>query len=618
MIPGPTATPATRHRHTVRQWLDYLRYQARGFIRCIQLDFFPARRVFREATCSTLQADARAGLNVGLLAFPQSIAYSLIAGLPPQFGLCSSGVGAIVGPLFSGSRFIVFGPTNATAILLFSGMTAAGIAEDNRVAVLPLFVLMVGAFQLLGSLLKVSQLLTYISRTVVTGYLTAAAALIVANQIQNALGFNVSGASTFFAVVAGTLRKLSDTRGPELLMSVTTLACYLAITRFAPRLPNVASTLVLMALLALGFEWLGWPLAYLAGFSLHHVNLFGVHMNFELIGQLASPALAIAFVGILEGSSVGKSLASRSGERLNVNQELYGMGMANVASAFFGGMAGSGSLTRSTLNWSSGARTALGTVASGVVVLLLLFSLGFLVGAIPKAALAVVVVCIGCSLFNSHRIRMALRTTRSDATVFAVTCGSALLFNLDSAIYLGAFTSVFLFLRKAGVPELVEYNFNPQGQLAELPDKAHRHAPGISILHAEGDLFFASTDIFVQQIREVIKDPNLKVIILRLKNARHLDATCVLAIEELLDFLRSGGRHLLVSGADTEILRVFRNSGLLQKLGLENFFPEVAGNPTVSTRNALKRAQQLLGPHKPELRIFVDQIRDSHTQPAAS
>jgi len=418
--------------------------------------------------------------------------------------------------------------------------------------------------------------------------------------------------------MTGTWGKLPETRGPELLMSVTTLACYLAITRFLPRLPNVACTLVLMALVALGFEWLGWPLAYLTGFSLHKVNLFGLHVDFELIGQLAPPALALAFVAILEGSSVGKSLASRSGERLNVNQELYGMGVANIASALVGGMDASGSLTRSALNWSSGARTALATVFGGVFVLLLLFSLGFLIGAIPKAALAVVVICIGCTLSNAHHIRTALRTTRSDATVFAVTCGSALLFNLDSAIYLGAFTSVLLFLRKAGVPELVEYNFNPQGQLAELADPAHRHAPGISILHAEGDLFFGSTDIFVQQTREVIKDPNLKVIILRLKNARHLDATCVLAIEELLDFLRSGGRHLLVSGADKEILRVFRNSGLLGKLGPESFFPEVAGNPTVSTRNALKRAQQILGPHKPEVRIFVDANRDSHAQPVAS
>jgi len=618
MTPTELPPQMPHRRHSPREWRHYLRYRVRGFIHGIQLEYFPARRVFAAANRATLTADARAGLNVGLLAFPQSIAYSLIAGLPPQFGLFSSGVGAIVGPLFSGSRFIVFGPTNATAILLFSGMTAAGIAEGSRVAVLPLFILMVGLFQLLGSLLKVSQLIHYVSRTVVTGYLTAAAALIVANQIQNVLGFKVSGASTLISVLAGTLARVSETRWPEFLMSLATLAGYLGFTRWLPRLPNVACTLALMALLGLAFTWLGWPLAHLAGFSLHKVNLLGLHADLELVGQLAPPALALAFVAILEGSSVGNSLASRSGERLNVNQELYGMGMANVAAALVGGMDASGSLTRSALNWHSGARTALSTVCSGAVVLLLLFSLGYLIGTIPKAALAVVVICIGCSLFNLHHIRTALRTTRSDASVFAVTCGSALLFNLDSAIYLGVLTSVLLFLRKAGTPELVEYNFNPQGQLAELADPAQRHAPGISILHAEGELFFGATDIFVQQTREIIKDPNLRVIILRLKNARHLDATCVLAIEELLDFLRAGDRHLLVSGADKEILRVFRNSALLTKLGPENFFPEVAGNPTVSTRNALKRAKQLLGSSELEVRIFVDSSREDYVPLAAT
>lgn len=613
------AAPAGHSRdETWPRWLgrrwNYAHYHVRAWARGVRVQPIPGWGAWRRASRADLRADARAGANVALLAFPQSIAYSLIAGVPAQFGLIGSALSAIVGPLFSGSRFIVAGPTNATAILLFSGLTAAGVAADDRVAALPLFVLLVGVFQLLGAVVRASSFLNYISRAVVSGYVTAAALLIIAHQIQNALGFQVSGASTFFAVLSGTLREIVATRWPELLLSLGTLAVHLAGARFLPRLPGVACTLVTMSVVALGFEWLGWKLAYLSGFSLTHMPVFNFAFSFELAGRLAPPALALAFVAILEGSSIGRTLAAQRGEPLDTNQELYGLGVANVANAFGGGMAASGSLTRSALSVGSGARTVCATLFGGLLVLALLFSVGFLIDRIPRAALAVVVICIGTSLIDARQIRVALRTTRSDATVFLVSLVAGLFFTLDAAIYLGAFISVVLYLQKAGTPELTEYAFNSAGQLAELPHPGARPQPGISILHAEGELFFGATELFMQQTREIIKDPSLRVVILRLKNARNLDATCALAIEELLGFLRGSGRHLIVSGADREVLRVFRNSGLLAKVGPENFFREVPGNPTVSTRHALLRARSLLGETSAHVRIFVPS--DSR-QPAA-
>ena len=190
--------------------------------------------------------------------------------------------------------------------------------------------------------------------------------------------------------------------------------------------------------------------------------------------------------------------------------------------------------------------------------------------------------------------------------MFTVTCSAALLLTIDAAIFLGAFVSILLFLHKAGTPDLVEYNFNPEGQLAKLADRKNRAVPGISIMHAEGDLFFGSTDLFYQQIREVIRDPSLKIIILRLKNARNLDATAAAAIEELHSFLRKSDRHLLISGAIREVTRVLGNSGFIDKLGPENFFREIPSNPNLSTRDALKRATQILGRRDAEIRIFVD------------
>lgn len=596
-----------RPRRRSRNWGRIARFYGRIAANRIHFKPWAVGKLWSEATKQTAAADARAGLNVALLAFPQSIAYGLVAGVPPQAGLISSGIGAIVGPLFSGSRFIVLGPTNATAILVFSGFAAAGLAQHEFLVALPLFILLTGLLQVVGSLLRFSIVLQYVSRSVVTGYISAAAALIVANQLQHALGFRVPETSTFIAVITGTLGSLGRTQWPELMISLGTLAVYLGSHRWLPRAPQVAITIVIMALVALGFRSVGLPLAYLSGFSIESFSLMRITFDLELMARLLPPALALAFVAILEGASVAKALASRSGERVDVDRELYGMGMANIASSLCGGLDASGSLTRSSLSHHSGARTALATVFSGLFVLLLLATIGFMIGAIPRAALAVLVMCIAVSLFNRHHIRLATRTTRSDSLVFAITCGTALIATLDAAIYIGVLASAIFFMRKASTPELVEYSFNEQGHLAEnyLPA---RRVPGIAILHAEGDLFFGSADLFSQQMREVTKDPSLQVIILRLKNARNLDATAAAGIEELQSFLHAGGRHLLISGADREVTRVLRKSGLLERLGEENFFREIPANPTLSTRHALKRAQALLG-QQGEVRIFVDQSK---------
>ncbi|MCF3651423.1 SulP family inorganic anion transporter [Synoicihabitans lomoniglobus] len=600
----PPSAPA-RHR----RWGRILRYWARGIWHGIDLDWFPGRRLFRRPPKSTFAADARAGINVALLAFPQSIAFSLIAGVPALMGLISSAVGATVGPFFSGTRFVVLGPTNATAILLLTGLAASGLPAEQRMLALPLFVLMVGFFLVVGALARASMLINYISRSVITGYITAAAALIFVNQFQNILGFRTTGGSTFLGILQETIRLLPQTHWPELVMAAATLALSQALSRWAPKIPSIVATLVLTGLVGLGFKYIDWHIAYLETFRLTNFRFFPGIFDFQLVGNLAAPALALAFVSILEGSSIGKTVASRAGHRFVVNQEMYAMGMANLATAACGGMNASGSLTRSVLNDMSGARSPLANVISGLVVLVLLFCVGPLIKFIPKAALAVLVMGIACSLINRRNLLLALRTTRSDTIVFVVTFVSSLLFTIDAAIYLGAFTSIMLFLKKAGNPELVEYNFNPEGQLAELPTPNRRNVPGISILHAEGDLFFGSTEIFTQQIREVIRDPSIKVVILRLKNARNLDATAAIAIEEFHDFLKKSKRQLLISGAGREITRVLRNSGFIDRLGEENFFREVPANPTLSTRDALKRATQVLGRRDAEIRIFVDQAR---------
>lgn len=568
------------------------------------LDPFPARRTLRGYNGGKLRADLRAGLNVALLGIPQGMAYAMIAGLPISYGLFGTVAACLIGALFAGSRLVVPGPTNATAALLLSAFLASGATEYDKTLLLPLLLVMAGLMQVAAAWLRVGSLIAYISRSVIVGYVSAAAVLIIANQIQNLLGFRVPESATLIGMLRELLRSAGELHWPTVVVSAATAAVYLALGRFTPRLPNIAITLLAAAGLGFAATWLGRPVTMLPAVSASSWAPGLPALDFGNINQLASAALAIAFLSILETSSIAKSLAASTGERLNLNQEIFAMGMANVGCGFLGGTAASGSPTRSSLSVASGAATPAANIACALILLVFIVALGPLIGYVPRGALAVVIVLAALPLINLRQIRFVVRSTRADAAVFVVTGGAAILFPLDAAIFIGTATSLVLFLRKAGEPELTEYAFTPEGQLAAVSERQARPLPEISIVHVEGSLFFGAAELLQEQIRRAFEDPNLRILILRLKHAHHLDASAILALEELVQFMRENGRSVIVSGARKDVVRICKRTGLLDRIGRENFFPEWPQNPTVSTRNALKRAQQLLGQREAEVRVF--------------
>jgi len=298
------------------------------------------------------------------------------------------------------------------------------------------------------------------------------------------------------------------------------------------------------------------------------------------------------------------------------------VGMGNVACAFTAAMPASGSLTRSALNYESGAKTGISSIISGFFCLIAIFIFAFMtpnpVSFIPKAALAGLVMGVAASLIKTRNIRICLRSTPEDCGVLIVTFLTALIFPLYVAIFIGASLSIFLFLRKVSRPHLVEYEVSDDGELRELDQKQKRPNPGISIVHVEGSLFFGAAELFQTQVQRLVVDPNIKVIILRLKNAHHLDATSVMALRELIRFVRSKERHLIISGATRDVYKVLKSSGVLRTLqrgcrreeGETNLFFYAPSNPNISTRDALLRAQVLLGTKKADVKIYFDPSHD--------
>ncbi|MEP2775694.1 MAG: SulP family inorganic anion transporter [Luteolibacter sp.] len=598
-----------------------------------QIDFLPRVGPLKSYSKAKLGSDLRAAMNVTLLALPQAIAYAAIAGLDVIYGVVSAAIAAMVAPFFASSRYNVLGPTNATAFMLFSFFAVNPELQARIPVLLPLLVVLIAVCSMLGAILKVADLLQYVSRSVLVGYMAGAAVLIIGNQLKPLLGLSAfvdtGKTGTFFGLVGELLKSLVHTDWVPMVIGAVTVSIYLAFKRYKKTWP--AFSIALVAGSAIFGPLIHFNVGPFGGQAVF--NTFGFsdliptmpefirEGIFNDISALMGLALAIAFLASLENTLMAKSISSQTGDKLDANQDMLSIGFANLGSAIAGGMPASGSLTRSMLNFRSGAATKAAPVFTGLFTLVLVILIAWsresglnIIDYIPKAALAVLVIAVSFSLFNLHQIRICLRSTGDDAVVIGLTFLATLLAPLHVAIFIGVAISITLFLRKASKPHLAEYEFSETGELREREGKNARVIPAISIVHVEGDLFFGASELFRTQIQRTVMDPAIKVIILRLKNARHLDATSVMALEDLNNFMRRKGLFLLISGATKDVYKVLKRSGILEELqkgadrkqGESNIFLTMPSNPNISTRDALRRAQHLLGTKEADIRIFYD------------
>ena len=615
------------------QFIKKASRQIRGYFAAEQIHFLPHIGPISKYSGAKLGADIRAAGNVTLLALPQAIAYAAIAGLDVIYGLVSAAIAAMIAPFFASSRYNVLGPTNATAFMLFSFFSVNSTLQSRIPELLPLLVLLIALCSLIGAVLKVADLLQYVSRSVLVGYMAGAAVLIIGNQLKPLLGLdayvNSEKTATFFGLVAELVISLVHTNWVPLVIGSVTFLIYYAFRRWKKKWPAFSIALVLgSAIFGPLIHFNVGPFTGQATFTTFGFAELIPTMPtllrdgiFNDISALLGIALAIAFLASLENTLMAKSIASQTGDRLDSNQDMLSIGYANLGSALAGGMPASGSLTRSSLNFHSGAATKAAPGYTGIFTLILVVLIAWsgetglnLIDYIPRAALAVLIIAISFSLLNIRQIRICLRSTGDDALVIVLTFLATLLAPLHVAIFIGVAISITLFLRKASKPFLTEYEFNETGELREMEGKRARPIPAISIVHVEGDLFFGASELFRTQVQHIVADPAIKVIILRLKNARHLDATSVMALEDLASFMRRNSLHLLISGATKDVYKVLKRSGILETLqqganrtqGESNIFLTMPSNPNISTRDALRRAQQLLGTKEADVRIFYD------------
>lgn len=573
----------------------------------------PIRAVTARMDVPTLKADLLAGLSVALLAFPMSMAFAMKAGLPVWCGLVGCGVAAFVAPIFSGSANLSAGPTNASAALLLGSFATLGaVSPEQRAAALPTLVLMTGFFLMLASWLRLGGFADFVPRTVISAYIAAAALRVIALQLPTALGMpGDHGAETLPEVLWSAFRSWREivTNGDFQLAVVATITYGLLRRRHGAGKAIVAS----IAVATIGAA-LAQSVAFNQGAHADQVRYVGeaarsaaaLHtpeFGIQIFSTLFSPALALAVLIIIEGTANSRASALKTGRASDLHQEIFGLSMANIACSFTGGMAASGSISRSALNVASGARTAYASLFCGAFILIVGLLITGVVAKVPLSCLAVLVILAELELVNLPVIRLILQSGSQDRTVFLVTFLTALIAPLDVAIFFGTGVAVAFYLRKTSRPEVVEYDFSESGELRERPKG--QASTGISILHVEGSLHFGATQAFHEHLRRASADPNLKVMVVKFREALHLDANGVLLLRDLAETLRAAGRHLILCEAKPETMAIFRNAGLVEAVGAENVFPFETENQTAALAKAVKRARELAGGGQAVLRIVT-------------
>ncbi|MDP1609213.1 MAG: SulP family inorganic anion transporter [Chlamydiales bacterium] len=573
------------------------------------ISFFPFKEELKNYSFSFLHKDSMAALAVALTTIPQSIAYSLLAGLPPIAGLFSAIFGTIFTALFGSSRHLVSGPSTGVAILiqtsisdiLYTYFPQASLAEKNLLTlqILGQIVLIMGLIQIAAAFLNVSKLLQFVSRPVILGYFSGIIVAILVTQFFYFFGIPFPRADQPILMKAVYFfLSLSQVQWNATIIGLIGFAFLLFCKKRYPNWPQALMMLVITSAVAAGAHaWLNVPLVpTLREFPLSDFlpKLSFPLLDLSLLNKVFPAAAAIALLAILEVFSISRQVAALSGQKLSTNQDVFGLGVGNTILSFISGsMPASGSASRTSLNYRLHAKTRMAAILSGLFVALIIFFCWPLVQRIPLAALAALLISTVPSLLNFQEIKLSLRATREDAWVFFLTFISCLIFSLDVAFFIGIVISIGNFLRKSSTPHLVEYAFNSKGRLVTISPQENIHRQ-IRIIGITGELYFASADLFQSALHSIAEDRQVQTIVLRLNTVYHMDASMCLAITALHDLLRSTNRFLVISGVTEEVWHVFHRAGLVKQIGLDNIYFTDESNPQFSTWKACLRAQELI------------------------
>lgn len=511
--------------------------------------------------------DLLAGIIVGVVSLPLSIAFAIASGVKPEQGLITAFVGGFLISLLSGSRVQIGGPTGAFIVIVFNIVAQYGYDGLAAATIIAGILLVVMGLMRLGDVIK------YIPYPVTVGFTSGIALLIFSTQVQDFLGLKmVKVPAGFIDKMLAYFHSLPTFNPFSVGIGLATILIIVLFPRVTKRIPGTAVAIVLITILV---KWLNIPVETIGarfGEVAHNFPFPRLpHLNFDIMAKVFSPAMTIALLAGIESLLSAVVADGMLGTRHRSNMELIGNGIANIISPIFGGIPVTGAIARTATNIKNGGRTPVAGIIHSLVILVLFLFCAKWAALIPMPVLSGILIVVAYNMSEWRHFKRLLNSPRSDVLVLLLTFGLTVLVNLTVAIEVGVVMAAFLFMHR--MARLTNINLVEDSQDNDRPQEYAGVPEGIEIFEINGPFFFGAVDKFRDAIASFEKLP--QVLILRMSAVPAVDATAVRTLEKFISSARADGTRVIFAGVNKRVFKVLNRSGVVKKIGIENVLADV-------------------------------------------
>jgi SulP family sulfate permease len=527
-----------------------------------------------------LRGDVIAGVTVAALIVPKNLGYAAIAGIPLQNGLYAAAAATILYAIFGTCRQISMGPSSGLAAVAASAVAAAGITKEAEIAVFVAGITLAsGLLFLILAVLRMGWIAQFLSRAVVTGFLFGAAIDVVIGELPKITGTDAEGSNSF-QELRSWLGSLGDTDAATLVVGAVSIVVVFGMRFVAPRVPG-ALVLVVGGLLASylldlgdkGVSLVGDVPRGLPSFEIPDASLMWDHS-----GSVAVAAVALMLIGFSQTAGDARSLAAKHRYQIDLNQESVAQAAANIGSGVFQGMPVSTSLSASSLNDRSGARTGVASITSGVTVLLTLLVLAPLFSELPKPVLgAVIIEAVVMGMMNVAEMRRIYRVQRFDFWVAIAAIIGTLAFGVLAGVVIGIGLSLLWLIAVATQPQMPILGREPGTQVFRdvVENPNDELIPGVVVVRLDGGLFFATADALEDRIRGLIQSADITCVVLDCEGINFLDSQGSATLDDLLVLCRQADVTLRLARVKPSVRALLVREGMTERLGTDHIHGNV-------------------------------------------
>ena len=524
----------------------------------------------------TIRPDVEAGMIGAILILPQSIALATLAGMPPEYGIYTSIFPVIFASLWGSSWHTLSGPNTAVCVLIAWAVAPfASVGNEYYIGYVMALTLMVGVIQLTLGLFRLGAILDFISQTVVSAIVLAVALIIIVSAGSALLGVLSSLGEPFFVRLYQVVHDIPRANSYALGVGISTVISGLLARYYWKRYALVIAVFVglfaasLLNLLygpaVTQIELIGSLSIVLLPFSSPRFDLESMYVLRELLGS----AFAIAFLGLMQTVVISRSLAEKSGQHIDTNQEIIGQGISNVIAPFLSSFAGSGSFNRSAAHYDAGARTPMAAVYASVFLALIVFAGTRVIAHIPMAAVAGALILVGYGLIDMKGVRNILRT-RQESTIFTLTFIAALVLGLTVGVFVGLLLSLVVYLWYASVPNIL------------IETHTARDGRPVSVVTIDGNLFFGSVRHVERALSKLGEEDDNNILLLRTDHLTYLDVPGAMMLAAEANGRAAKGDEIYIYVTRSETHRVLEQSGCLDAFGADNIIQQGFDHPMKS------------------------------------